>query len=733
MTRAAYRCCLVLMGLALAFQASSQEADPLQLETPTLYEEVLVTGGADAIRTLSGSASFIDEESIRSFDATDLNALLGQVPGVYIRFEDGYGLRPNIGIRGATTERSQKITLMEDGMLIAPAPYSAPAAYYIPNVNRMTAVEVFKGPAAIAYGPHTVGGAVNLVTPALPQEAGGELDVSVGSDEFEKVRVVYGATSGQFAWSIDGLHYGADGFKSLDSGGDTGFERNDLNLRLGWSSPTDAALSQRVELKLGYADEDSDETYLGLTDADFGQDEDRRYIGSERDRFESEHYQAHLLHNLALDNGTSLFTTAYVNRFDRSWDKFDGFIDGPPPNLVLAYPDIFIEEMALLRGEIDSTPGDDSTILDLTNNDREYGSHGIESRLNFSVPFAGLDHELRIGARFHHDYVERDHKIRGYLVESVGLVADGEGRRGKKALNKAETDAWSVFASNEFEIDAFKFNLGLRYESMDGEFDDRLNGRDSKNFESIVMPGGGVFYQWSETVGFLAGINKGFSPAGPSAADGVDPEESINYEYGVRYSKGDLNADLIGFFSDYSNLLGRCRASDSGCEVGDEFNGGKVEISGAELTGNWVGQFGRGWLLPVQLTYTYTESSFQETFQSGFSQWGLVEKGDELPYTPEHQGRLQVGLQRNLWDVNLALQYIGKMRERPGQGGYEDGAYTRALTTWDFSASYELVPELTLRFIAQNLTDEREIVSRRPFGARPNMPRSYRVGVSYRF
>ena len=127
-------------------------------------EEVLVTGGRNAILSLGGSAQIIDEAMLEQFDFSDLNQVMSSLPGVYIREEDGYGLRPNIGIRGATSERSQKITIMEDGVLITPAPYSAPAAYYIPNISRMSAVELVKGPAAILHGPHTVGGAINFAS-----------------------------------------------------------------------------------------------------------------------------------------------------------------------------------------------------------------------------------------------------------------------------------------------------------------------------------------------------------------------------------------------------------------------------------------------------------------------------------------------------------------------------------------------------------------------------------------
>ena len=126
------------MATLLACSAQALEAEP------PLIKEVTIIGTKEANLKLSGSGVRIDADELKKHAYSDLNQLVSAVPGVYVREEDGFGLRPNIGIRGATSDRSQKITLMEDGVLIGPAPYSAPAAYYITNASRVFALEVLK-------------------------------------------------------------------------------------------------------------------------------------------------------------------------------------------------------------------------------------------------------------------------------------------------------------------------------------------------------------------------------------------------------------------------------------------------------------------------------------------------------------------------------------------------------------------------------------------------------------
>ena len=146
---------------------------------------------------MAGGASLITPEDLERFETTNVVQALRQVPGIAVQLEDGYGLRPNISIRGTATERSSRITLMEDGVLIAPAPYSAPAAYYFPTFGRINSVEVLKGPASITQGPYTVGGAVNLRSTPIPDVNSGYLQAEFGSDATWHVHGWYGGGNDQ--------------------------------------------------------------------------------------------------------------------------------------------------------------------------------------------------------------------------------------------------------------------------------------------------------------------------------------------------------------------------------------------------------------------------------------------------------------------------------------------------------------------------------------------------------
>ncbi len=692
---------------------------------PTLIEEVVVIGSKDKVFELAGSGALLDESDLDNFDHVDLGKLLASIPGVYIREEDGYGLRPNIGIRGATTDRSQKITVMEDGILITPAPYSAPAAYYVPNASKIDSIEVLKGPSAIQYGPHTVGGSINFVTKRTPDVPTGELDISFGTDNFYKWQGSFGTKIGNLGILLNGLYYGSDGFKELDTNGDTGFERKDFDIKLHWQPDTER--TQSLTLKMGYADEDADETYLGLTDRDFYDNPKRRYAASQLARFQSEHWKIHTNYAVVLNDNLRLNLKAYYNQFDRSWNKLDGFVNGPDLKSVLAAPGQFTTQYAILTGATNSLISDDQ-LLDVTDNDRKFESKGVQTTVTHLTTLADIELETVVGVRFHSDEVKRNHMPKTYLMSNNKMI-ELEIFRPAKVFNHGETEALALHFAQQIAWKNISINLGIRYESINGKLLDRTTGNLKESSTGFVAPGIGIIWQATENLSLLAGLHQGFSPPGPGSE--VDSEESLNYEYGVRYITDSFTLEAVGFFSDYDNLLGRCRVSDTGCNAGEEFNGGAVEISGVEITSAVEFPITDNLSVNGSLSYTYTNATFKTTFLSNFSQWGIVQAGDKLPYLPEHLGRGQIELTAKNWDVNASLNFQEQMREIPGSGPVDQQLHADGYFTFDLSGTWRATEDLRIQLTLQNVTNEAAIVSHRPFGARPNMPRSLIMRLRY--
>ncbi|MEZ9594987.1 TonB-dependent receptor family protein [Shewanella sp. 10N.261.52.F9] len=735
---------VIAIQLALVSQVSAADSDAKTDVTTdktsvndSYIEKMQIIGHDARLSKQTGSATLIDELELEQFKFDDINRVLYSVPGVNIREEDGYGLRPNIGFRGATPERSKKINIMEDGVLIGPAPYSAASAYYFPMTSKMTAIEVFKGPAAIKYGPNTVAGSLNMVTRAVPQSSEGLVDVSGGSDGFAKAHAYYGDTIDNFGFLIEGVHMRADGFKELDGGGDTGFEKNDIMAKLRYDLAGDA-FDQVFELKLAYADENSNETYLGLTDADFAANPNRRYVASQLDNMDWTHSQVQFNHFITGDN-FDVTTRVYRNDFERAWYKINGFKGGLVNRSlqeILADPDkdeVNSRFYNILTGSQDSVAEYEKLVLG--NNDRTYYSQGIQSDLNLQLELFGMQHQFASGVRFHQDQIERNHTTDTYLMTQANLVSDGSDTEAA-TTDREKTDAWSVYLQDTISISALDITAGVRGEYIDAHYQNRAPGSEQDYLNKttrIWLPSFSAFYTLSDNAGLLFGVHEGFLPTSPKQDPSIDVESSINYELGGRYNDGNFNLELIGFFNDISNLKEGCQFSSCGSDDDTEFNGGEVDVLGLELTSGYSITLTDDIDLPISLSYTYTESEFKTSFESGFDMWGDITAGDELPYLPENQLAVNLGLVSDQWDVNMIVRYIGEMKEAAGEGVVLSGSTTEALTVVDMSASYDFNQYGLVYVKADNLFDTQEIVSRRPYGARPSKPQQFQIGYQYRF
>jgi len=91
-----------------------------------------------------------------------------------------------------------------------------------------------------------------------------------------------------------------------------------------------------------------------------------------------------------------------------------------------------------------------------------------------------------------------------------------------------------------------------------------------------------------------------------------------------------------------------------------------------------------------------------------------------------------VGVGSGNWSVDAALKYQHEMRETPGVGKLLPGQQTESLATLDLSFLWVSSENIDFKLMLRNATDESAIVSHRPFGARPNLPRMVLGEVRYR-
>jgi Fe(3+) dicitrate transport protein len=689
--------------------------------------DLTVVGGKEA--ETAGSVHSVKKKQLERFKYDDPTAVFLGVPGVYARGEDGYGLRPNIGIRGGNSDRSKKVTLMEDGVLFGPAPYSAPAAYYFPIIGRMRAVRIVKGPSAIIYGPQTIGGAIDLVTEDVPTTPHGMFDLAFGNYGYTKAHARQGLSGDTVGVLVEGINLTSTGFKQLDGGGDTGFVRRELMGKVGWLLPGNARVQHDLGLKVTYSSEISNETYLGLTDADFRKTPYRRYVSSKLDKMDLGRFSVVATHHARFDGNLEITTNAYRHDYHRIWRKVNG-LRGTDIRGVLAAPDAPSNQLfyGVLTGAADST-GPESAIL-IGPNDRTFVSQGVQTVARWTVKSDDFENRLEYGARVHYDSIERRHSQEGFLMRAGQLVSDGRPNE-ITADNKASTLALALYAANSLAWKRLIVTPGIRAEILRSQFDDYAQKTRAIGTEQVFLPGLGTYVAITKNLGAIAGVYRGYSPPPPGSTAVTRAEDAINYEGGFRFTSKRLRAEILGFFNNYRNLTDVCTFSN-GCVGADQdrqFDAGAVHVYGTESFVESEIRTPIGVAIPLRLSYTLTRTRFLSSFTSADPQFGEVTVGDELPYVPRHQLAAMVGAETKKWGVAFNALYISRMRETAGQGAMVDALSTDASVVLDVSGSYKLTSWLGVYVNARNLTNQAYLVGRRPFGARPGAPRMLQAGL----
>ena len=728
-----------------------EENNQKSLEETSLLPQLSVIGGASNIFTISGSAHYLDAESIKEHSYDDINRVLRQVPGVYIREEDGYGLFPNISLRGVDTSRSAKVTLMEDGILAAPAPYASPSAYYSPTAGRMNGIEVLKGSSQIKYGPQTTGGAINYLSTPIPDHQRISIRSQYGEDNEYRTHATFGNTvksdSGNFGFLFEAYARGADGFKTIDSSAtsnesdNTGFQNFEPMMKLSWEPSTD--IYQAFEFKYGYTNAEADETYLGLTTQDFNEDPYRRYAASRFDVIDRKQHRTYLTHFIAPTDDFDLATTLYYNKFSRNWYKLhdiraaDGGLASNDSLAAALAGSQSGDSLACLQGNL-------ACGLRVRANNRDYYSAGIQSEANLRVDAGQLQHDLTLGVRYHKDEEDRFQHQDIYNQDATGAIASiSRGDPGSQADREDEVTALALYLEDRIEFGNWWLTPGIRYETLDLKRKDHM--ADTSNSESLDMLGGGIGlgYDISNQLQVFAGIHFGFSPPSPGGAinNGLEEETSTAYELGLRYASNDhiFSAEAIGFLTQFDDLIVVDNIGGTGS--GNDENFGKVDSYGLELTAQYDLGLANKWDFSnpyfIAFTYTNAEQKNDSSSTDAESIFSYGRSGNKVPYIPEYQLNIGSSFQFSRWRASIIASFVDETFTSANNVSSEINGVGDPDARFGKTDSYEIV-DLSVRYDVKNnaqifagvhnVFEEEYIVSRQPYGPRPGAPRTWFLG-----
>ena len=736
-----YQFVLFLAFIPPIFAQQSESTDSLNA---VQLKEVSIMGTSPY--KVVGSGALVNFAKIQKLNQPDINKVIQTIPGINVRDEEGFGLRPNIGLRGTPVNRSAKITLMEDGILMAPAPYSDPSAYYFPTFARMEQLEVLKGSSQVKYGPYTIGGAINLISTSIPDSFKGFAQLSYGSFGTNQQRIWIGDSKKNIDYLFEVNRLASHGFKELPSGANTGFDRRDMMGKVRWHTDVNASINQSLTLKFLTMSEEGNETYLGLTFNDFLTNSNRRYSATQKDLLDMNHQHLSLTHSINPTNKFSITSTAYAAKTFRDWARVNS-IGGVSLTNILADPVSNSTAYSIMTGQSNGN-------LNFQSAARTFYVLGFQSNLTYDFETGAVRHKIQSGIRYHQDEADRYATQSTFAMTNATMVLSSAGVKGNAENQIRQAKSWAGYLQYELVIDKLTISPGIRYENMElaftnfGNSDNARVGtalKSAKNQLDIFLPGVGVSYVVKDNMRVFGGVHKGFSPPGmPSVSANTTQaktETAISYELGYKVNYKNLKLQAIGFLNNYQNILGSDNVSGGGAGTGEMFNAGNAKIQGIEFSleqNLW--RSSTKWSLPLSIAYTYNDAKFMQTFVNAGGDWGTgtITKGEFIPFITPQLLSVSLGLESEKMNITLVSRYVGNTRIKTGNpteiiasstAKYNDVNTIGEYWVVDLSGNYRLTKFISLFSTINNALNNRYVVANLPQGFRPGMPFSVNFGA----
>ena len=726
-------------------------------ETIVLPDIEIQSSIGDRTRLTPGSTNYVGREKMDKSRGLTVGETLEEIPGVISEMDDGDTRKANFGIRGAHSRRSRKISVYEDYNPLNFAPYTDPTTHYIPPDERIAGIEVIKGSGQLTHGPQTMHGIINFLNHRPPKQGEGKIITSFGESNIgprQQYHVRYGRDFGRIGnWQAMFTRHDNRGPVEGDI-----IDYNDYFL----NGDIEIGSNQKLAVTLNYNHEDSEYHEGGYGLAQYvGNPE----IGNNRmfdDTYEMDIVRTSLAHSYFASDTLKIDTNFYYNFVTRQrWSQTDNESAG-----LVIREDIDCDD----EGErVDRVAAVTNASCGYKNTPRRYHTAGIETRFYKDLNLFGKSNNLKYGAKFEFEKIERKARITGSDKKQKGTQFTED--EYAKSSEDAEVYALALYFEDDIQAsDKLILTPGLRYESYYLIHNDRdkndgagENGKNANNYTSyekdeyILLPGLGFTYEHNNANQIFGGVHMGMAPpavgdAGYRQISNLKSQKSFNFELGVINSnfedKYGLTFETAAFRTVERNrpVKSSLRTTGTGSTLK---NIGTTFTDGLEFSANWdqskYSKNSRNWFANISYSFMYPKLKTHQKGERSSDDAGSVVIVDDIyendiPFVPRHKGLITVGYGvPNKWDVSTTARYRGEyftdIDNSKGIG--QAGRFGQVDDHWLINARGNYtIPQFnnsTLYLSVTNLADTKYIASVSAEGLKVGNGRSIMSGLEYNF
>ncbi|RMO06477.1 TonB-dependent siderophore receptor [Pseudomonas cichorii] len=581
---------------------STAGSGPVELGASTIVGDWLGEAQQTNVFEHPGARDVIRREEFERNGSTSAREVLNRIPGVNAPENNGTGshdMALNFGIRGLNPRLASRSTVLMDGIPVPFAPYGQPQLSLAPiSLGNMDAVDVVRGGGAVRYGPQNVGGIVNFVTRAIPDEptmkgsVQTEISPSSTQDGFKKTgNLLLGGTAenglgGAILYS--GVR-GSDWREHSDT------QIDDLILKGKYQIDDANSLNAMAQYYEGEA-----EMPGGLSVADY--DADPYQSTRLKDKFWGRRTLANFGYRYEQDARVFTANTFFTKTL-RS-----GYLE--QGNIVTLSP-------------------------------REYWVRGFETRFSQGFALGESWHEVGLGYRYIN---ESGHEVRYNETTASQIMPSTSSTQDRDT--RGYTDAKAFYIDDRIDIGKWTITPGIRYEMIDTAQSNNQTNVKYQGDYNTALPALNVLYHVTDTWNLYANTEGSFGSVQysqmPNRVNGgeVQPEKARTWELGTRYDNGVLRAEIGAFLINFDNQY------DTNQTDNRIIARGETRHQGIESSINYA----LSDLSPaldayeVYASYAFVDATIREDGPN---------KGNRVPFSSRHKGTLGVRYTEGPWKLNL--------------------------------------------------------------------------------